>query len=71
MQCNLDRSGRQLRLAFGSTAFLAGLLLIILTYLQIIEGWGWIAGGAALLAGAGGVAAACYGCCMLKSVIGR
>jgi hypothetical protein len=65
MQCNLDHSGRQLRLGIGATAFLGGLLLIILAYLQIIELWGWITGGIA------GVLSACYGHCMLKPVIGR
>jgi hypothetical protein len=71
MQCNLDHSGRQLRLGIGATAFLGGLLLIILAYLQIIELWGWITGGIALLSGIAGVLSACYGHCMLKPVIGR
>jgi hypothetical protein len=71
MACNLDRDGRQLRLGFGATGFLTGLLLIVLVYLNIIGFWGWIVGGASLLAGAGGILAACYGYCMLKPVIGR
>lgn len=55
----------------GAIALLAGLLLIILAYLQIIELWGWIAGGVGLLIGTGGLLAACYGYCMLKPILGR
>ena len=71
MDCTLDRDGRQLRLGFGVIELLAGLLLIILAYLGIIDLWGWIAGGTSLLAGTGGILAACYGRCMLKPIIGR
>lgn len=56
---------------FGAAAFLAGLILVILAYLQIVELWAWIFGALGLLIGAGGVLAACYGYCMTKSILGR
>ena len=49
--------------------FLIGLVLIILVYLQIIGPWGWITGAIAVIIGIGGVLSACYGNCMLQSVI--
>jgi len=71
MNCNLDPSARQLRLLFGAPLFLLGLLLIVLVYLQIIEPWGWFAGGTCTVIGIGGMLSACYGICMLQSVTGR
>ena len=71
MDCTLDRDGRQLRLGFGVIELLAGLLLIILVYLNIIGFWGWIAGGVSLICGIGALLATCYGYCMLKPIIGR
>ena len=71
MDCNLDSSGRSLRLYFGSTAFLIGLFFVIITYLGLIDSWGWIASSILLIAGFGSLLAASYGVCMLRSVLGR
>ena len=71
MKCNLDSSARQLRLLFGAPMFLLGMLLVILVYLQIIDSWGWFIGSAGMVLGLGGVLSACYGTCMLQSVIDR
>jgi hypothetical protein len=51
--------------------FLLGMLLVILVYLQIIDSWGWFVGSAGMVLGLGGVLSACYGTCMLQSVIDR
>jgi hypothetical protein len=51
--------------------FLIGMLLVILVYLQIIDPWGWFVGGVGIVLGIGGVLSACYGSCMLQSVIDR
>lgn len=71
MNCNLDSNARQLRLLFGAPMFLIGMLLVILVYLQIIDPWGWFVGGVGIVLGIGGVLSACYGSCMLQSVIDR
>ena len=71
MECNLDPSGRSMRLYFGSFAMLIGLFLVAITYLNIIEPWGWIASSILLVAGFGSLLAASYGVCMLRSVLGR
>ncbi len=60
-----------MRLYFGAATFLLGLFLVIITYLGLIESWGWIASTLLLITGFGSLVAACYGVCMLRSVFGR
>lgn len=71
MECNLDASGRSMRLYFGAVTFLLGLIMVIITYLGLIETWGWVASALLLIAGFGSLVAATYGVCMLRSVLGR
>ena len=60
-----------MRLYFGAVTFLLGLILVIITYLGLIESWGWIASSLLLVVGLGSLVASCYGVCMLRSVLGR
>ena len=68
MDCDLNASGRQLRLVPGAILFMVGILLIILVYLQLIGSWGWIAGGSMVVSGIGGLLEACYGKSILQSL---
>ncbi|MEE3002172.1 MAG: hypothetical protein VX908_05720 [Planctomycetota bacterium] len=60
-----------MRLYFGAVTFLLGLIMVIITYLGLIETWGWVASALLLIAGFGSLVAATYGVCMLRSVLGR
>lgn len=71
MECNLEPADRSLRMTAGVFLLLAGLLLLILCYLELFETWWFVVAGALVLLGAGAVLSAAAGKCMLRKVIGH
>jgi CHASE2 domain-containing sensor protein len=71
MDCNLEPADRSLRMTAGVFLLLAGLLLLILCYLELFETWWFIVAGALTLCGVGAVLSAAAGKCMLRKAIGH
>ena len=71
MECNLNTADRKMRLYFGATAFLAGLIMVANTYLGLVPMWCWVVGGILILVGISSLLTASYGVCMLRALLGR
>ena len=71
MERNLETTDRTLRMTAGVFLILGGLLLGILTYLQILEAWWFIIAGSLVIIGIGGVLSAATAKCMMRKAIGH
>ena len=71
MEPNLEPADRTLRMTAGVFLILGVLLLLSLSYLEILESWWYIIAGCMAILGIGGVLSAVTGKCMMRKAIGH
>ncbi|QDU33633.1 hypothetical protein KS4_16880 [Poriferisphaera corsica] len=68
LKCNIDNTGKRLRLYSGLFDLLVAAIVMLITWFGLIETWGWIAGGVLLLIGLFAIFEALRGWCILRAL---
>ena len=68
LKCNIDSTGKKLRLYSGLFDLLVASVVMIVTWFGLIESWGWIVGAVLILIGLLTIFEALRGWCLLRAM---